>query len=405
MELLRYMLNNILKRPVRVAFVAAAGCLCSAVLVFAFALGTRTTDHIAKDTIAKWTGHLWVSPAEDFEFAEERIGRYAEQARAVRGYLAGHPNTAALVRWLVTWNEIQAGTARQYLTVTATDFEADALYRERTELVAGSFPAPDEEYGLLVTTKLAGKYGLELGDSITVFIPSAFGARNAMDFTVTGIYRASAPWYEDGIAVRVQDYIAMSELGEAFPFYKAYVKDPAGVPAMVRELDARVDDFTVKGYRDDDFVRFLLSLGLSNILFFGFMALILFLALLIGIRSVILTNIFDRREEIGTLRALGFPRATVRNLFFGESLATLFLGYLAGAGAVALAGAFFESTIVRPPLLMLQYMFGMTRMGLAINAVTLTAPLLLLFAILFLTTYPTVGREAEKQAVEQMASR
>jgi len=72
----------------------------------------------------------------------------------------------------------------------------------------------------------------------------------------------------------------------------------------------------------------------------------LFLALLIGIRSVILTNIFDRREEIGTLRALGFPRGTVRMLFFGESLVSLFLGYLLGAGAIAVIGAIFEARIV-----------------------------------------------------------
>ncbi len=405
MELLRYTLNNILRRPARAAFVVAAGFLSSVVLVFAFALGARTSTHIRQDTIAKWTGHLWVSTADDFEFQEDRLEGYARQAEAVRGYLSTHPNTATLVRWRMDFSEIQAGTTRQHLMVTATDFEADAPYRERTELVAGSFPDADQEYGVLITTALAGKYRLQTGDSITVFIPSVFGARNAMDFVITGIYRASAPWYEEGITIRVQDYAAMTELGEAFPFYKAYVRDEAGIAAMVRELQPRAPDFPVKGYRDDDFVRFLLSLGLSNILFFGFMALILFLALLIGIRSVILTNIFDRRDEIGTLRALGFPRGTVRNLFFGESLAALFLGYLLGAGLVALLGAYYEATIVRPPLLMLQYMFGMTRMGLTLDAFTLAAPSLLLFALLFLTTFPTVGRETERQAVEQMSGR
>ena len=61
-----------------------------------------------------------------------------------------------------------------------------------------------------------------------------------MDFVVTGILRASAPWYDEAIAVRAQDYIAMTELGDAFPFYKVYVKDERGIPAMVSELAARV---------------------------------------------------------------------------------------------------------------------------------------------------------------------
>jgi ABC-type lipoprotein release transport system permease subunit len=226
-----------------------------------------------------------------------------------------------------------------------------------------------------------------------------------MDFIVTGIARASAPWYEDAITIRVQDYLSMSELGDASPFYKAYVKDERGIPSMVKELSAQVKDFPVKGYRDDKFVRFLLGLGTSNILMFGFMAMIIFLALLIGIRSIILTNIFDRRDEIGTLRALGFPRVTVRMLFFGEALAALFVGYLIGSGAVAVIGAVFEARIVRPPLLMLQYMFGMTRMGITLNAFTLLAPLVLLFLFMFATTFRTVGRETEQQAAAQMANR
>ncbi|HYW85651.1 MAG TPA: hypothetical protein VFB30_20535, partial [Spirochaetia bacterium] len=307
MELIRYLLNNILKRPMRAGFIIAAGALSAAVLVFAFALGARTTAHVRADTIAKWTGHLWVSRKDGFEFKPENIDSYTRQARAVRDYLSGHPNTAALIPWATSGCEIQAGTARTYLRLTATDFQADEPYRKSTELVAGRFPGLEDEYGVLVTTVLAAKYKLKTGDSITLFIPSVYGARNAMDFIITGIDRASAPWYEDGIAIRIQDYLSMTELGDASPFYKAYVKDERGIPAMVKELSARMNgakygaarsgaeygttvaDFPVQGYQDDKFVRFLLNLGTSNVLMFGFMAMIIFLALLIGIRSIILT--------------------------------------------------------------------------------------------------------------------
>jgi ABC-type lipoprotein release transport system permease subunit len=226
-----------------------------------------------------------------------------------------------------------------------------------------------------------------------------------MDFVVSGIARASAPWYEQTIAVRAVDYLAMAELTDMSPFYKVYVKDEAAIPRMVRDLASLAPDFVVKGYKDDKFVQFLFSLGTSNTAMFGAMAMIIFLALLIGINSIILTNVFDRRDEIGTLRALGFSRGTVRNLFFGESLASLFAGYLVGVGIVALIGAYFDGRIVRPPLLMLQYMFGMTRMGISITPVTVFAPLLLLFALLFLASYRRVGLETEKQAAAQMANR
>ena len=405
MELMRYLLMNILKRPMRTAFIVAAGALSSVVLVFAFSLGVRVTNHIRVDTIAKWTGHLWVSAARDFEFKEGRETDYRREAAAVEAYLAARSGESTAVPWLWGYCEMQAGTKRDFVQVEATDFGLDRPFRDNTELTSGAFPGAGDEFGVVVTGSMADKYALKVGDSVTLFIPSAFGARNAMDFVVTGISRASAPWYEDVLAVRAADYLSMSELTGLSPFYKVYVKDEARIPAMVKDLAKLAPDFRVKGYRDDDFVRFLLSLGTSDIAMFGAMAMIIFLALLIGINSIILTNIFDRRDEIGTLRALGFSRNTVRNLFFGESLLSLLVGYLIGAGVVAAIGAYFESRIVRPPLLMLQYMFGMTRMGIDFTPATALLPFLLLFLLLFLASYRRIGAEAEKQAVAQMASR
>ena len=357
------------------------------------------TTHVREDTIAKWTGHLWVSPKNDFQFDEKDLDRYRGR-RALSGYLDSHPNTS-----VVHSLERRPGARSRPGRRGSTSGCPPRICRRMSPTVStrswwtGGSRAPDEEYTVLITTALAQKYRLNVGDSIICFIPSAFGARNAMDFTITGIYRASAPWYDSGITIRVQDFVTMRELGDAFPFRKAYVKDEAGIPAMVKDLAALAPDFQVKGYRDDTFVRFLLSLGITDIMFFGFMAMIIFLALLIGIRSVVLTNIFDRRDEIGTLRALGFPKGTVRNLFFGESLVELLAGYVLGAAAVVVAGGIFEARIVRPPLLMLQYMFGMTRMRLTLNAFALVIPLFLLLFMLFLTTFRTVGKETEKQAV------
>jgi putative ABC transport system permease protein len=405
MELLRYLLTNIVKRPMRAAFIVAAGILSSFVLVFAFSLGDRVTEHIRVDTIAKWTGHLWVSTARDFEFKPEKAPEYQLQAEALRSALAADPNATAVVPWINAACEIQAGTAREYLQIHATDFDLDRPYRDATELVTGSFPGADDQYSILVTTATAAKHALKIGDSVTMFIPSVFGAHNAMDFVVVGIVRASAPWYENVVGMRMADYISMSELGDMSPFYKVYVKNEAQIPAMTAALAKLAPDFAVKGYHDDDFVKFLLSLGTTTIAVFGAMAMIIFLALLIGINSIILTNIFDRRDEIGTLRALGFPKNTVRNLFFGECLVTLLAGYLIGALMVAALGSYFEAHLVRPPLLILQYMFGMTRMRIDFTAASALIPFFILFALLFLASYRRIGIETEKQAVAQMANR
>jgi len=405
MELLRYLFANIARRPLRALFVVVAGFLSSLVLVFVFALGSRVTTHIRENTIAKWTGHVWVHPKDDFQFDENAMDRYRAEAAAVRDYVAKSPSVSIAVPWTWIGCEMQAGTAREYIQVTSTDFDRDVPLKNNTEIAAGRFPLPGEEYTVVISTALAEKYRLSVGDSIVLFIPSIYGARNAMDFTITGTERAAAPWYDNNVTIRVQDFITMREWGDAFPFMKVYVKDEASIPGMVKDLAARAPDFVVAGYRDDQFVHFLLSLGTTDIMVFGMIALIIFLALLIGIRSVVLTNIFDRRDEIGTLRALGFPRGTVRNLFFGESLAEILAGYAVGLAVVGVLALVFQARIVRPPLLMLQYMFGMTRMALSLNAFSAFTPLALLLGLLLLTTLRTVSRETEKQAVQQMANR
>lgn len=405
MELIRYMLTNIARRPMRAAFIAAAGFLSSLVLVFAFALGSRVTQDIRTDTIAKWTGNLWISTGSDFTFNESDTDDYASETLAVRNYLDALPQGAMAVPWSNTYSEMQAGSAREYLAVIATDFSLDQPYKDATELIEGSFPGDDDEYGILISQSLAKKYGLNIGDSLMLFIASVYGARNVMDFSVTGIVYASAPWYERSVTIRAEDYVSMTETEGLLPLYKVYLEDETGIAPMVEELKALAPGFTVKGYRDDDFVKFLLSLGTTDIALLGTMAMIIFLALLIGINAIMLTNIFDRREEIGTLRALGFPKNTVRNLFFFESVLTLLAGYIAGLVAVAAIAAYFDATIVRPPLLMLQYALGMTRMRLDLNPAAALIPFAILFLLLTASTYRTIGKETEKQAVAQMANR
>ena len=56
----------------RALFIAAAGFISSLVLVFAFALGARVTKDIRSDTIAKWTGNLWINVDSEFKFDEKK---------------------------------------------------------------------------------------------------------------------------------------------------------------------------------------------------------------------------------------------------------------------------------------------------------------------------------------------
>ena len=189
MGLFAYVLQNLAKRPARTAFVAGAGFLASLVLVFSFALGTRVSRHVRVDTQAKWTGHLWVSAATDFRFKEQDIERYRSQAQAVREVLEGHPNTAILTPWVQSSCAMQAAGSRHTIMLLATDFQLDRPLREQTELAEGDFPGAADDYGCLLSTYLAERYSLEVGDSVTLFIPSVFGCPSSTSRTASACIR------------------------------------------------------------------------------------------------------------------------------------------------------------------------------------------------------------------------
>ena len=130
MELLRYLLVNIVKRPMRTAFIVVAGALSSLVLVFAFSLGVRVTQHIRIDTIAKWTGHLWVAAADDFAFKEEKVADYRREATAVKDYLAKSADASVVVPWTRALSNMQAGSARE--RGRGISFAAGVVWRRNT---------------------------------------------------------------------------------------------------------------------------------------------------------------------------------------------------------------------------------------------------------------------------------
>jgi len=122
--------NN--RRPVRAAFIAAAGMLSSVVLVFAFALGSRVTEHVRVDTMAKWTGHLWISVAEDFKFAADKIPDYEREASAVAAYLGSSPDIDAAVPWINSYSEMQAGTRPSLTSLNEKIAFSDAITISQT---------------------------------------------------------------------------------------------------------------------------------------------------------------------------------------------------------------------------------------------------------------------------------
>ena len=57
----------------------------------------------------------------------------------------------------------------------------------------------------------------------------------------------------------------------------------------------------------------------------------------LGLAAILLRNVLERRGELATMRALGFPRASLARLVLAENTLLLVIGLAIGAGAALLA--------------------------------------------------------------------
>ena len=92
----------------------AAGALSAVVLVFAFSLGLRVTEHIRVDTIAKWTGHLWISSRSGTS-SSRKSGRTTTSERprpSAPTWHSGASTAKEVVPWLMSYCEMQGGAKR-----------------------------------------------------------------------------------------------------------------------------------------------------------------------------------------------------------------------------------------------------------------------------------------------------
>jgi ABC-type antimicrobial peptide transport system permease subunit len=157
--------------------------------------------------------------------------------------------------------------------------------------------------------------------------PLRFGNR---DWKVVGILDAHGSSFESEVWVDVRELAANANRPFLYSGFRIRVADGADVGALVRRIG---DDrrFTLEATPEVDYYRKLSST--ANILY----VIVVGLAVLAGVGAMFgATNtmyaaVQARTSEIGTLRALGFSRASILTAFLAESLMTALFAFALGA--------------------------------------------------------------------------
>jgi putative ABC transport system permease protein len=219
--------------------------------------------------------------------------------------------------------------------VTIQGYPLDAPYFEQVKIVAGGRPQRGDQHALLLGRVLADSLQKKVGDSLEVV--------EGESYRIIGVYE-SYNVFENGSMIMDIDELArlMGRQGDAtFFMVTAERNDKAAVEALrkrINGLQQGLDAMPGKEYAD---TASELKLARSAAWLTSTVALIVGA---IGTLNTMVMSVFERVQEIGVLRAIGWRKSRVMRWIMLESLLLSLLGAVLGA-LIGAAATRFLSTL------------------------------------------------------------
>ncbi|ARF78938.1 ABC transporter permease [Kitasatospora aureofaciens] len=304
--------QNAVRNPRRTAATAAALTIGLTLVTGLTVLGTSIGDTIDRAVTKSMKADYIVSTANGMNLS----GQVPAQIAKAPGVAASSPMTAAY--WKLD------GTSKAISGLDAAAFEQLA----EIKLTSGSADALGKGQ-LLVDQDVATKFNVATGSTMTATFPDG----STGPLTVGGVYE------KGGMLGPV--LLANSEIAKHDP--KPYVADVLvrGKNGATPELKQALKDATganpvieVKSKQDvrDDFSQ-VITFALN--LMYGLLGMAVLIAVL-GVINTLAMSVFERKREIGMLRAIGLDRSGIKRMVRLESVVIS----LFGAGIGLLLGCF-----------------------------------------------------------------
>jgi putative ABC transport system permease protein len=249
--------------------------------------------------------------------------------------------------------------------IVGVNWDEERYLRDRLVLREGSMEAVlAEPRSLVLNEKVAKRLGVAVGETLLVQMQTVSGQQNVGEFVLaatsvdTGIFSGMSAYGHRAhvnrlINIQPDEYITLGifldDMGrmevEAQRLYLALQQRVSLFPRVsgpqaMRELMTSMAEEQWQGTRYQlstisDFLKPLNQIASTLNIVGLVVVLILFVIIMVGITNTFRMIIYERTREIGTMRALGLQRDSVRGQFLLEAL------FLALGGAlVGLAGAF-----------------------------------------------------------------
>lgn len=299
--------------------------------------------------------------------------------------------------------------------------QAKAVLLENLRLIEGDIDKSLGRSGLMISEQLAARLNLVTGESFTFSYDTQFRGEHQADFTITGIYQADGILGND--LVLANEELIHSMYSRYLPRYNGLHLDSLDpiYPVLATEwklLDrtANAQELSVQTREErrnrtnqtkysvltmyegaSDILRLEEALNLITV----FAVLVLFVIILIGVMNTLRMSVRERTREIGTVRAIGMQKRTVRNMFLLETLLLTTFACIAGVllaiGIMQLLGSIeFETTSA------LSVILKNKRLFFKLNPTALASSFVLILFISGLTAWFPAKKAANLAAVDAL---
>ncbi|MFP4330226.1 MAG: ABC transporter permease [Spirochaetaceae bacterium] len=305
-----------------------------------FALLTGMAEELADNLINHYNGEVRIRHAEYGEYERfNPLHLRIRDAETLVSRLAGTAGVAAVSPRISFPGAVLRDERSFGLRGLGLDFALEGRYQNlETLLVAGVLPEETGREGRRVNaavgTGVAQRLGLEVGDTFTLLASTMSRGTNAMSFEVTGVLDFPVG------GLNAQTFIAPLDAVQRLLRMDSSVTEillkgegnlsASQLAEIATTVVARREEGSELSVEPWTEIRSTYNVIEIARVTYGFIALVFFLLGSTVIMNTVMMAVFERREEIGTLAALGMEEKEIVRLFFLETLIMSAIGSFSG---------------------------------------------------------------------------
>jgi len=292
-------------------------------------------DGLREHTIREGLGHLQVFTAEHLKRDEVRVlDTGIPNWRQVAATIQAGPHVRGVAPRIDFYGMVSNGAKSSVFMGSAVDPVAENSLGFTPRLTSGRDidPKASGETEALIGAGLARSMNVKVGDGLTVLAVTSDGALNGVDVDIAGIVKTG---YDEMDARYLRISLASAQRllqSDRVTNLVVGLDDTANTDvaaaALAPKLQGLQQPMVLKKWIDLATYYLQVRNMFSGI--FLFLGLIVFFMVLMASVNTLLMAMFERTREIGTMLAMGTPRAWIVALFMLEAILTGSLGALVG---------------------------------------------------------------------------